>query len=228
MVGGVLFAVLGALVSGEVEVLARLEAERRRLFSTTLQLKDSGYLSGPAGSSHEVFFPIGRGDRLYYVSFVAGKHGKVPKPSDYTMSIACWQRTEGESRRIWLVKFVPYGKRIPSGTLLRLAYSKGMSSEGALGKAKFDFSIARFVPVRTGKDWKLAREELTSNAPLAMYHYGQHGDIDSQFVAAIIGPDTASKLEHLKYMTGRPYGKFTATQAEVKLMRKRGMFPKKS
>lgn len=184
-------------------------------------------MSGPEGSSHGVLFPIGRGDRLYYVSFVAHKLGKIPKPSDYTLSISCWRRTEEDSQRMWQVKFVPYGKRIPSGTLLRLAYSKAMSSEGAVGKSKFNFSIGRFVPVRSGKDWKLAREELTSNAPLAMYHYGQHGDIDSQFVAAVIGPNTASKLEHLKYMAGRPYGKFTATQAEVKLMRKRGMFPKK-
>src|SRR5580658_833266 len=85
-------------------MIKRLESSRERFFNESSKQPESGYSFGSEGSSHEIVFPVGRSDILYYVSFVVGEPDEKGNWKA-SVSVTKWQSIGRSYRKVWCVPF---------------------------------------------------------------------------------------------------------------------------
>jgi hypothetical protein len=154
----------GSATAGQIsdQRIKQLETERERFFVRTSKLPKSGYTWGSEASEHEIIFPIGRSDVLYYDSSVADEKGTC------SFSITKWTAIGRTYQKIWHLPFrASNGGKPPAGTLLSMAFESG------------------FRPITVGSEWTIARNDLERVSPYAKYEYGEEGDVSLQTFADV-------------------------------------------
>ena len=183
--------------------------------------RNSGYLIGEGGSFNLILFPIGKSDRMYYVSYLspgpfidlANRSAKQETKTDrYVMT--CWTRKKETLTQAWQIEFKPTTKRTkPTGTLLRAAYT-------LVGSHELIAAHPAFTPVQKGIQWKKAAKDLIKKQSLAVFEFAQNDQQSSVgFVINVKG--NLTEAENIDpYYRSAPNSFLPVTQAEHKLMRK--------
>ena len=141
-----------------------LQKEREWLFERASHALNSGFELGAKGSTRDLFFPAGKADVLYFITFTVAAGGKE------SHTVTAWSREGGTAVRQWQVHFSPgYDHPQPSGTLLRFA------AESAWGVCSKKI-VPGSRPVKTG-GWPRAKSQLERAMPLVHYHFGGPKDV---------------------------------------------------
>lgn len=185
---------------------AQLGKARYAIFHATKDLPNSGWFIGGEGSSHDDYFPIGRDDRVYYVSFAAGDPW-----SQTRCQITCWAAKGRKYEKQWQLNLVEGGAK-PSyqGTLERLASEHGSSFQ-SFTKTPKGYVPGKVVSVygfhfnKHGILWAKASKELAARQYLVNYTYGIHGDVSLQGFVEVLDPNLKKlSQDHIDVMGNMP------------------------